>query len=402
LNEAIENIDVGGPTMVRAAAKNFKNVLIVVDPKDYKKVEKNLKKNKIDQKFRQDLAGKAFYHLSFYDSQVGKFFSNDRFPEEFTIAGRKIKDLRYGENPHQKASLYSIPNSSSMFGNLIRLWGRELSLVNVIDINAGIESIRLFKKPAAVVIKHANPCGIALGESPSEALKRAIEADPESAFGGIIVLNKKMGLSTARIIGDFKDKRKSNIDIVAAPSIKKDALEYLKSIRKSMGIYEFGKLKTQNRKLENIKFIDEGFISQTPDIGIEKSFREWKAVTKLKPTKKQVELAKTGWLFISRIKSNAVIIIDKDLPMTRGIGSGQTSRIRATKIALEQARAYAKGAILISDSFFPFDDSVKLAANAGIGLIIQQGGSVNDQKTIETADKLKIPMIFTDRRAFWH
>ncbi|MDO8639429.1 MAG: bifunctional phosphoribosylaminoimidazolecarboxamide formyltransferase/IMP cyclohydrolase [bacterium] len=425
LNEAIENIDVGGPTMVRAAAKNFKNVLIVVDPKDYPMVAKYLvchsehfdytqcklreesqtKKRsfvKTQDDIRRMLAGKAFYHLSFYDSQVGKFFSNNRFPEEFTISARKIKDLRYGENPHQKASLYITPHSFSAFQNINKLWGRELSLVNVIDINAGIESVRLFKKPTAVVIKHANPCGIALGKNPAEALKRAIKADPESAFGGIIVLNKKMDLSTARIIGDFKDERKSNIDIVAVPSIKKDALEYLKSIRKSMGIYAFDKLRKQNRKLENIKFINGGFVSQTPDIGIEKSFREWKVVTKLKPTKKQIELAKIGWAFISRIKSNAVIILDKNLPMTKGIGSGQTSRIRATKIALEQAGTYAKGATLVSDSFFPFDDSIRLAGEAGIGLIIQQGGSVSDQKTIGTADKLKIPMVFTGRRAFWH
>lgn len=401
LDEAIENIDVGGPTMVRAATKNFKNVIVVVDPKDYKSISKKLIKNSVDEKLRQKLASKAFYHLSFYDSQIGRFFSKDHSPEEITIPGRKIQDLRYGENPHQKASLYIQPNTSSIFQNIKRLWGRELSLVNVIDVNAGFESIRLFSKPCAVAIKHANPCGIALGKNLREALARAIEADPESAFGGVIVLNKKMDLQTAKVIGEFKDERKSNIDIVAVPEIDKKALRYLMSIRKSMGIYSFGKI-NKIKMSQNIKFVDGGMVIQSADTSIKQSFKKWKVMTQNKPTKKQLELAKIGWLFISRIKSNAIIVIDKNLPTTRGIGSGQTSRIRATKIALEQSGKHTKGGILVSDSFFPFDDSVKLAAKAGISLIIQQGGSISDQKVIDTANHLKIPMIFTLRRAFWH
>ncbi|MEK7450656.1 MAG: bifunctional phosphoribosylaminoimidazolecarboxamide formyltransferase/IMP cyclohydrolase, partial [Patescibacteria group bacterium] len=359
-------------------------------------------KTSITEVFRQKLATKAFYHLSFYDSQIARFFNKDLFPQELSLALRKKVNLRYGENPHQKASLYMYPNNNSPLNNLKRQWGRELSLVNVTDINAGLESLRFFRQAAAVVIKHNSPCGIALGKTAKEALARAIEADPESAFGGIIVINKNMDLATAKIIGDFKDLRRSNIDIVAIPKINKNTLEYLKKIRKSMGIYTFGKIYQKRKYQENIKWVNGGLVIQTEDNRLENGFKNWKTVTKIKPTEKQLTLMKIAWKFIARIHSNAVIIVDKNLPMTRGIGSGQTSRVRSTKIALEQAGKYAKGAILASDSFFPFDDSIKLAAKKGIIAIVQQGGSINDKMSIDTADKYKMAMVFTNRRAFWH
>lgn len=402
--QTIENIDVGGPTMIRAAAKNFEHVLVVVDPNDYHLVSSLLHKDRLSTSFRKKLAAKAFTHISLYDSQISNYLNRELFPKEITIPARLTLQLRYGENPHQKAALYLTPNLNSPFQNIQKQWGRELSLTNVADINAGIESVRLFSDPCAVVIKHNNPSGIALGKTVDEALSRAIEADPESAFGGTIVLNKKMDLKTAKVIGEFKDKRHANIDIVASLRVDKKALEYLQSVRKSMGIYTFGnhKSKIVNHKSLNIKWIDGGFILQTPDSGIEQSFLNWKTITKKKPTQKQLKQMAIAWKFISRIKSNAVIVVDKNLPMTRGIGTGQTSRVRSTKIALEQAGKYTKGAILASDSFFPFDDSVKLAAKAGITAIVQQGGSINDQLSINSADKAGIVMIFTHRRAFWH
>lgn len=417
-DEIIENIDVGGPTMIRAAAKNFKNVLVVIDPKDYRMVIEYLQSKchpeqsegsrfftNAQNDIRKKLAAKAFAHLSFYDSQIASYLKEDLFPDELTIPARKKADLRYGENPHQKAVFYLHPNLKSPFKNLKKLWGRELSLVNVTDINAGLESVRLFKEPAAVVVKHNTPCGIAVGKTPNEALKRAIEADPESAYGGTIVLNKLMDIKCAKLIVKFKDERRGNIDIIAVPEIENNALELLKNLRKSMGIYSFGEIKDQKSKVKNemnIKFLDGGIVLQTPDNEIDKSFKDWKVVTKKKPTKKQLEQMKIAWKFISRIRSNAIIIIDKNLPMTRGIGTGQTSRIRSVKIALEQAGIYVKEAILASDSFFPFDDSVKLAVKHGISAIIQQGGSINDKASIEAADQASIPMVFTRRRAFWH
>lgn len=403
LEDAIENIDVGGPTMVRSAAKNFKSILVVVDPEDYEKVTNSLKENKVTEEFRQELAAKAFAHLSFYDSQIAKYLNKTTlFPREITLSGRLAFDLRYGENPHQKGAVYLEPNTNSPFKNLRRLWGREGSLINITDINAGLEVVRLFDEPAAVVIKHNSPCGIALGKTPKEALSRAIDGDPESAFGGIVVLNKPMDMDAAKVIAGFKESTKGNMDLIAIPAIDEETFEYLKTLRKSMGIYSFGEIPKQRTNNFNLKWIDGGFILQEGDNDVDSGFKDWKIVTKTQPTKKQLEQMKIAWKFITKIRSNSVIIVDKDLPMTRGIGSGQTSRVRSTKIALEQAGKFVKGGILASDSFFPFDDSIRLAGKLGIGAIVQQGGSINDQRSIDAANELGIPMVFTGRRAFWH
>jgi len=400
LDEVIENIDVGGPTMIRAAAKNFKDVLVFVDPNDYKLVERQDFVS-LPINFRKQLAAKAFSNLSFYDSQIAQYLREELFPYEITIPGRKLVDLRYGENPHQKAAVYTRPGFQSSLQNIERKWGRELSLINITDIHAGIESVRIFQEPAAVVIKHNNPSGIALGQAPDEALARAIEADPESAFGGIIVLNTSMDMKTAKIIADFKDEYRGNIDIVAVPKIDSDSLNFLKNVRKSMGIYTFGEIPETSDSL-NIKWVDGGFVLQTNDLHIEESFQHWKIVTKKQPTNHQKRQMQIAWKFVSRVKSNSVIIVDEVIPMTRGIGSGQTSRIRSTKLALEQAGILAKNGILASDSFFPFGDSVKLAAQKGIAAIVQQGGSIRDQDSIDEADNAGIVMVFTHRRAFWH
>ncbi len=402
LEEAVENIDVGGPTMIRAAAKNFRNVLVIVDPKDYPVLTTALHSSVVSEEVKKQLAAKAFSHLSFYDSQIAAYLREELFPEEITLPGRKVNDLRYGENPHQKAAVYATPNGNSPFEHLQKLWGRDLSLTNITDINAGLESIRIFEQPAAVVIKHNSPCGIALGESAKEALQRAIDADPESAFGGVIVLNKPMDMAAAKVIGAFKDAKRGNMDIIAVPHIDHEALAFLQKLRKSMGIYVFGDIPAITKERMDLKWIDCGFVLQERDDFLERGFADWKVVTKKKPTKKQLQQMQTGWKFVTRIRSNSVIVVDKKLPMTRGIGSGQTSRLRSTKIALSQAGKFAKNAILASDSFFPFDDSVKLASQHGISAIVQQGGSINDKASIDAADRAGIAMVFTGRRAFWH
>jgi phosphoribosylaminoimidazolecarboxamide formyltransferase/IMP cyclohydrolase len=398
----IENIDVGGPTMVRAAAKNFKNVLVVVDPKDYEKIGSMLKAGEVTQDQRKALAAKAFAHLSFYDSQIARFLSAEKFPTEVTIPGRKAFDLRYAENPHQKGAVYSIPGISAPMQNLQQRSGRGLSLTNVTDINAGLEVVRLFNEPAAVVIKHNNPCGIALGATTAEALARAIEADAESAFGGVIVLNKSMDAATAGIISQFKDERRGNIDIVAVPEIAEEVVKSLTAVRKTMGIYSFGAIPPTPEDRINFKWIDGGFILQENDDNLEAGFSKWTVATEKQPTDQQLKQMQLAWEFITRIRSNAIIVVDKDLPMTRGIGTGQTSRVRSVRLALEQAGDKAKGAILASDSFFPFDDSVKLAAQYGVAAIVQQGESINDKASIAAADAGGIAMVFTHRRAFWH
>lgn len=322
------------------------------------------------------------------------------FPKTLSIKGKKIIDLRYGENPHQEAALY-VTDTNSPLASLKLLAGRGSSLVNLTDLNAGIEAVKIFKEPAAVVIKHNSPCGIALGNTISQALERAIDSDSESAFGGIVVLNKKLDLKTAKVIESFKNSNKGNMDLVAAPEADIKAVNLLKEIRKSMGIYTFGKINSKKTK-HNIKWLDGGFIIQTADDAADINRKNWTIPTKLKPTKEQIKQMEIGWKFISRIKSNTIVIMDKNLPMTRGIGQGQTSRYRSTKIALDQAKDHCQGAIMISDSFFPFGDSVKLAKKYKISAILQQGDSVNDKSSIEEADKAGIPMVFTHKRAFWH
>lgn len=405
---SIENIDVGGPTMIRAAAKNFKNVLVVVDSADYQKVVDYLSKEipsspaPLDDGLRKELAAKAFGRISFYDSLIARYLSDEKFPKELTIPLRLESKLRYGENPHQQAYFYLEPGTNSPLKNLKWFWGRSLSLVNLTDINAGLESIRSFITPCAVVIKHNTPCGIALGESPSQALQRAIDADPESAFGGVVVLNTNFDFKCAKIIASFREERRGNIDIIAATKIDSDALKLLEKVRKSMGIYAFGKIPKNLKDETNVKWVEGGFILQEGDYDLEDGFAGWEAVTKVRPSKSQLVQMKIAWMFLTKIRSNAVIIVDKNLPMTRGIGTGQTSRVRATKIGLDQAGKFVKGAILASDSFFPFGDSVEEAAKYGVGAIIQQGDSINDSASIDAANNANIPMVFTHRRAFWH
>lgn len=394
----IETIDVGGPTMIRAAAKNYQNVAVFVDPLDYEKITQVLE----DEKLRKELAAKAFYHLSFYDSQIGNYFSNEKFPKEVTVPLRKVNDLRYGENPHQQGAFYIMPKTNSPLSKLQKLWGRDLSGTNVGDIYSGLETVRQFKEPAACVIKHLSPCGIATGTNAEEALKRAVEADPVSAFGGVIVINQEMDLKTAKIVANFKNELEGNIDIVAVPSVSDEALELLKSIRKSMGIYIFGEIPQHRTENYDLKYFAGGVLLQDFDDDIENSFKDWKVVTEKHPTIEQIELAEFGFKAVKSVKSNSVIVVDKNIPMTRGIGSGQTSRVGACKIALEQAGDLAKGGILVSDSFFPFDDCVRMAADNKIGLVVQQGGSINDKLSIKVADRAGIPMILTGRRAFRH
>ena len=400
--QTIENIDVGGPTMIRAAAKNYENVLVIVDPQDYGMVSKALMDGKVTNELRQELAAKAFYHLSFYDALVGKFFNAEQFPNQITIPLRKMKNLRYGENPHQMGALYMVPNTNSPLSKLKHLWGRELSGTNSGDIFAGLETVRQYSEPTACVVKHLSPCGIATGKDVKQALERAVEADPVSAFGGVVVVNQPMDLAAAKIIAKFRYEREGNIDVIAVPKITKDALELLKKVRKSMGIYTFGKIPLKRSEHWDLKYFAGGMLLQDFDDNVENSFTRWIVVTNTKPTRKQLEQMKFGFKAVKAVRSNAVIVVDKNIPLTRGIGSGQTSRIGATKIALEQAGDYSKEGILVSDSFFPFDDCVKLAAEYGIGAIVEQGGSVNDQLSIDAANKFGIPMIFTKRRAFRH
>lgn len=401
LSDAIENIDVGGPTMIRAAAKNFRNVLVAVDPADYGELAERIQTGNLDAEYRQNLAAKAFAHLSFYDAQIARFLNKERFPEKISVPLERAVHMRYGDNPDQEAFIYVDPAEDSFLKHLKYLTGRESSATNIADIVAGKNVVELFTEPAAVVIKHNTPCGIALGETSADALMRALDADTESAFGGVVVLNKPMTLEAARMIEAFKDSGKGLMDIVAAPEIEPGAFDLLRSIRKTTGIYTFGLLPPRRTNRTTIRMIDGGALVQTvndPEI----SFPDWETVTDVKPTDAQLKQMRTAWKFISRVRSNTVIVVDPELPMTWGIGTGQTSRVLSTKIALERAGSHAHGAILASDSFFPKGDSVAKAAAAGIAAVIQQGGSIRDAESIEAANAAGIPMVVTHQRLFYH
>jgi len=431
IGKAIENIDVGGPTMMRSAAKNFQSVYAIFDPADYDRVIQDIKHKTINSKLRQELAAKTFSYLSWYDSHIAIYLNNlsllnlqkskknwipkpsnsagrqvrddgRLYPQYFPLNGKKVADLRYGDNPHQKAAWYLRPFAQSPFTDLRKVSGRDLSVTNLTDINAGIESVRVFEKPASAVIKHNTPCGVAVGNNPKQSLSLAIEADPVSAFGGVVVMNKPIDLQSAKAVQDFKINKKSQFDIIAAPGITDSAQKLLQSIRKTTGIYVFGKIPNERKPAEQIRWIDGGYAIQSSSILEDTDMSGWKVVTKKKPNKAQNELLKTAWKFISRVKSNCILIVDAKKSMTRGIGTGQTSRIGAAMIALEQAGDYSKGGIMASDGFFPFDDTVKLAAKHGISTIIQPGGSLRDKDSIKAADEAGISMVFIGKRLFWH
>lgn len=396
--EAVEQIDVGGPTMVRAAAKNHKDVLVVVDPADYAKVADALKQKADTPEFRQALAAKAFGHLSFYDAQIARFLSHEAFPAELTIPLRKASDLRYGDNADQNAVLYLQPGVDSPMGRLEQLAGRGLSETNITDIQAGMYAVRMHDVPAAVVIKHNSPCGIAVG---ADALSLAFDADPESAFGGVIVVNRAMTMADVEVIARFKQEGRGQMDIVAAPSFEDGVVDALGAVRKSTGVYAFGKLPPHSPGGQFVRIIDGAAVIQTENDPMS-NLSKWEIKAGASLSEAQWEQAALGWKFVSRIRSNTIVIMDRNLPMTRGIGSGQTSRVRAARIALEQAGAYAEGATLISDGFLPFPDTVQLAATHGIKTIVQPAGSVSDEKVFEAARTAGITMVSTGQRLFWH
>jgi len=401
-SKAVEQIDVGGPTMMRAAAKNYKHVYAVFDPADYDRVIVEIAGGSSNGAYRRELAAKTFSYLSWYDAHIAGYLHGDEFPEYYPLNGRKVADLRYGDNPHQKAAWYLSPYTKSTLKALTKLSGRDLSVTNLTDINAGIESSRLFLEPCAVVIKHNTPCGIAVGKTPAESLARAIEADPVSAFGRVIVMNKPMDLETAQLVKKFKQENGSHLDIIAAPDLTKTAVKQLAEVRKTTGIYTFGDLPKKDTIRHQIRWIDGGYAIQTVDNAADIDTKEWKVATKKKPTKAQMKQLIMAWKCIARVKSNSILVVDKTVPMTRGIGTGQTSRIGAAKIALEQAGSYAIGAIMASDAFFPFSDTVELAARYQIAAIVQPGGSLRDKDSIDAANKAGIVMMFTGRRVFWH
>ena len=397
LDEAIEKIDIGGPSMVRAAAKNHARVAVVVNPKHYDEIIAELKdKGEISLETRQKLALEAFQHTAQYDAAISQYLTKawnaEIFADETAFGGEKIQSLRYGENPHQKAAFYKMgkPQSGTL-ANAKQLNGKELSYNNIVDVDAAWQLVCEFtEKPAAVIIKHTNPCGAALGESLQEAYERALAADPVSAFGGIIAVNRVVDKGTAsKIIETF-------MEAVIAPAFDDEAVEVLKT-KKNLRLLAVGEPEGEAEIW--IEKISGGFLLQERD-SHHLNLDEVKLVTKKAPTEDELQELAFAWNIVKHVKSNA-IVVTKD-KQTLGVGAGQMNRVGSVKIALEEAGEKSAGAVLASDAFFPFSDSIETAHKAGITAIIQPGGSVRDEEVIEACDKYGIAMIFTGIRHFRH
>ena len=400
--EAVENIDIGGPTMVRAAAKNYKDVAIIVDPKDYKPILKELKKNKgeLGFKTKERLSLKAFRHTERYDAIIVSYFKKivgeEKFPKVMDLILEKIQELRYGENPHQQAAFYKIRNSEFGIRNLTeakQLHGKELSFNNILDLDAAWTLVNYFADPVAAIIKHTNPCGAGKARAIFEAYKKAYDSDPTSAFGGIVGSNRVIDEKTAKEIA------KTFIECVIAPGYDKKALKILKQ-KKNLRVIELSVsgLRSLVSGLD-YKKVSGGFLVQDLDTA-ELSIADIKVVTKKEPTLGETEDMFFAWGVMKHVKSNAIVVVKSG--RTLGIGAGQMSRIESAEIALKKAGKEAKGAVLASDGFFPFRDTVDLAAKAGISVIIQPGGSVRDEEVIKAANEHKVAMVFTGRRHFKH
>ena len=402
LEMAIENIDIGGPSMVRSSAKNNKYVSIVVDPKDYLPVLDEMKKNDsaLTQETRSSLARKAFEHTASYDSTIASYLSSlgsEDFPS--SIFGKyKIKEqMRYGENPHQKAAFY-IEDSKikTGLGNAIQIQGKQLSYNNIADTDAAIECVRTFKEPSCVIVKHANPCGVASSDKDiTEAYQNAFESDPTSAFGGIIAINRKLDGKTALRINDNQF-----VEVIVAPGIDEEAKEVLAK-KENIRLLD---LQTMDDPVRGYKFmsVTDGLLMQETDNG-QISEKDFKIVSKRQPTKEEIKDCLFAWKVCKFVKSNAIIFAKDN--QTIGIGAGQMSRIDSTQIAASKAKERGfetKGCSMASDAFFPFRDGIDAATAMGISSIIQPGGSIRDDEVIEAADEANVAMIFTGMRHFRH
>lgn len=388
LARALENIDIGGPTMLRAAAKNFPAVIPLCSPGDYQEVVEVLRREgDLSQGLRQRLAVKAFAHTAAYDAAITGWLQKDEFPEKLALVLERGSQLRYGENPHQQAALYKLPGQPDSLAWAQPLQGKELSYNNYNDTDAAFALASEFDEPAAVAVKHAVPCGVGLGESPAQAFARARQADPVSIFGGIIAFNRPVDEETAQLLQAIF------LEVIIAPAFTQGARTVL-AAKKNLRLLECPNRRPQGHVLRSIS---GGVLVQHADTG---GLSQGQAAGSVQPPQGWEEDGRLAWLTAKYAKSNA-IVISKD-GMTLGIGSGCTSRIDAANIALAAAGEGARGAIMASDGFIPFPDVVEAAAKAGISLILQPGGSKGDEKAIAAADKAGIAMLFTGIRHFRH
>ena len=407
LEDAVENIDIGGPTMVRAAAKNHAFVNIIVNAGDYTTVIDEMKSNNgcTSHATRFNLAVKAYEHTAAYDGMIANYFGrlvpggNDEFPRTFNTQFIKSQDMRYGENPHQNSAFYIESDVSAEKSNSVatakQLQGKALSFNNIADTDTALETVKLFDQPACVIVKHANPCGVAVDSNLLEAYKKAFATDPESAFGGIIAFNRELDAITAKAIVDSQF-----VEVIIAPSVSHDA-EKIISEKKNVRLLHCGEL-TQSLATFDFKRVNGGLLVQDRDLGMITQ-DDLKIVSQRQPSDTEISDLLFTWKVAKMVKSNA-IVYGKD-QRTIGIGAGQMSRVNSARIAsikAEHAKLDVKNSVMASDAFFPFRDGIENAANVGISCVIQPGGSIRDDEIIAAADEHNIAMVFTGMRHFRH
>ena len=395
---AIENIDIGGPAMIRSSAKNFRDVIVVVDPSDYEAVISQVVSGDCSLEFRRELAVKAFRHTAKYDSIVSAYLGQaESFPDSLTLSYEKMEELRYGENPHQQAAFYRESNTqgSGVIANYRQLHGKELSYNNIADTDAALECVKVFEDPACVIVKHANPCGVSVASTSLEAYRQAFSTDPTSAFGGIVAFNQFVDATT---VGEVLENQ--FVEVLIAPSIDGAALEVAEK-KKNVRLLECGDL-AAGSDLMSYKKVGGGLLVQNSDL-LSLSPEMLKVVSKVSPTEEQMRDLLFAWKVAWFVKSNAIVYA-RNLK-TVGVGAGQMSRVVSAKIAGLKAKEEGlevTGAVMASDAFFPFRDGIDAAAKEGIVAVIQPGGSMRDKEVIEAADEHEIAMVFTGTRHFRH
>jgi len=402
LPTAIENIDIGGPTMVRSAAKNHKDVAIVVDANDYSALIEEINNGGITYQTRFSLATKAFEHTAQYDGAIANYLgliqddgNKADFARTFNVQFKHQQTMRYGENPHQKAAFYVEENPPIGIASATQLQGKELSYNNIADTDAALECVKQFSDaPACVIVKHANPCGVAVAPTLLEAYQKAFSTDPESAFGGIIAFNQELDTPTAELIVE-----KQFVEVIIAPTIS-DAAKQAVASKKNVRLLECGNWNEHSHNALEYKRVTGGLLLQENDLALTNSLE---VVTKKQPTEQQMSDLLFAWKVAKFVKSNAIIYANNN--MTIGVGAGQMSRVNSARIAgikAEHAELEVNGSVMASDAFFPFRDGIDNAAAAGISAVIQPGGSMRDDEVIAAADEAGMAMVFTGMRHFRH
>ena len=389
---ALENVDIGGPTMIRSAAKNVGWVCVAVNPSNYSTISDELQSGEISFEMRQKLSAKAFGHTAKYDTIIHNYLKAENLSDDFSMTFEKHSEMRYGENPHQSAASYKIPgNTEANVLNATIHQGKKLSYNNIMDADGALACIREFDDPACVVVKHSNPCGVAIGDDLLDVYTRAFNADSLSAFGGIIAFNRTCTTAVAEAITSVF------VEIVLAPSFDPEALEVFKK-KKNLRVLEIGKFGKRTKKME-VRNIDGGLLVQSVDTKI-LTKEDLTVVTEKQPTEAEINTALFAWKVLRHAKSNGILIAKDNT--TVGLGTGQVSRVDAVHMALRKGGKNLKGGVLASDAFFPFRDSIDAIKDSEIKVVIQPGGSIRDQEVIDACDEYGIAMIFTGTRCFKH